>query len=579
MPVRSSELMRNPMTQGSNNETKEQSRRECGALKLTRVLLGSCILAYTLTTGAQNLERNGSRPRPVGERVHESVRRIRSAVEHDAQPPHTGARRPAGRADREYGAEVKRRVERTFRVSARPRIVVRNEYGNLRIRPTNKDEVTIRVELTARAREVAQAKQLAQDTEVDVQSSPQELTIQTRYPSTQRMGPVLLQSDYDVEVPAKSELHIENRFGDIQISDIEGNIESLCRHGETRLSNVKGDLNVIAENGGVSGQNLTGTTRVDAQFGRVDLQEVSGPTTVHSRYGAVIVKSASTRNSIHIWCDTEDTRLILPPDADPNMSIRTRLGKIYSEIPLDVQTIGDTSTARRISSSPQRIDVFSSMGSVAVTIAGEQPRTVTQQPGSAPRRIEHGEVNLAPGSLVKVENTGGSIKISASSRNVLAVAATADAPEQAQRIEVTVEQMPDGGQTAHIRPAAPSGADLDIKVPERTNLEIKNSQGDIVVDSVNGRLTAVNDGGNIKILNLKPIRHECSLQATNGNISMLIPPGSHAEISAFAEDGSIDSAIPLEGQVGRYSSSLRGTVGNGTTRVELRAIHGRVVIN
>jgi len=560
-------------------KTKTKPQRKCGTLKMTRIVLGSCILAYALTAGAQNVERSRSPTRPVGERVHQSVRRIRNAVGRDATRSRVGPRRPAERRGPEYGAEVKRRVERRFRVPAQPRVVVRNEYGNMSIRAWDKHEVRMRVELTARAREVAQAKKLAEAIEIDVQPSPKGLTAQTRYPNTRQMGPVLLQSDYDIEVPAKSHLSLENRFGDIQISDIEGNIESLCRHGETRLSNVRGDLNVIAENGDVSGYNLTGNTRVDAQFGRVDLQEVSGPTTVHSRYGPVIVKAASTRNDIQVWCDTDDTRVILPPGADPNISIRARLGKIYSEIPLDVETIGDTSTARRISDSPQRIDVFSSMGSVAVTVAGGQPAAMAQQPTPVPRRIEHGEINLAPGSLVKVENTGGDIKITGSTRNVLAVAATADTPEEDQKIEVNIEQMPDGAQTAYIRPATPGGADLDIKVPDRTNLEIRNNQGDIVVDSVDGKLTAVNDGGNIKVLNLKPIRHECSLQATNGNISILIPPGSHVEISASAEDGSIDSAIPLQGQVGRYSSSLRGAVGNGTTRVELRAIHGKVVIN
>jgi len=571
--------MRNPIRYVSDKRSKQKPCRKRAAFWLARIGLGSCILAYTLTAAAQNLERSRSRTRPVGERVHESVRRIRNAVERDGAPSRAGARHARERAGPEYGAEVKRRMERTFRVPPRPRVVVRNEYGNMRIRPWDRDEVRMRVELTARAREVAQAKRLAEDIEVEVQPGSEGLSIETRYPSTHRTGPVLLQSDYDIEVPAKSQLHLENRFGDIHINDIEGNIESLCRHGETRLRNVQGNLNVIAENGGVSGQRLTGTTRVDAQFGRVDLREVSGPTTVHSRYGPVIVQSASTRNNIHIWCDTDDTRVILPPGADPNMSIRARLGKIYSEIPLDVETIGDTSTARRISDSAQRIDVFSSMGSVAVTVAGGQPPTTAQEPAPVARRIEHDEVNLAPGSLVKVENTGGDIKVTGSTRNVLAVAGTAHAPEEDQRIQVHVEQMPDGAQTAYIRPATPGGADLDIKVPERTNLELENNQGDIVVDSVNGRLTAVNDGGNIKILNLKPIRHECSLQATNGNISMLIPPGSHVEISAFAEDGSIDSAIPLQGQVGRYSSSLRGTVGDGTAHVELKATHGKVVIN
>jgi DUF4097 and DUF4098 domain-containing protein YvlB len=482
--------------------------------------------------------------------------------------------------------EVKRSFERSFRVSARPHISVRNEFGDIRIRPWNKDEVRMRVEIAARAREVDRAKQLAQDTDPDVQASRNQVTIETRYPGTGRSGPVFLQSNYDFDVPVTSALHLENRFGDIEVSGVEGNVESVCSHGDTRLVGMKGELNVISENGGVSGEDIAGPTRVQAQFGRVNLQNVSGPTSVHSRYAPVVVKSASDRNEIRVSCDSDDVRVILPRGADPNIYVHTSLGKIYSEIPVEVRTVGNSSTAQRTSASPQRIDLSNSMGNVAVTVAGRGARGVgPDRAKPVPRRLKYEETNLAAGSAVKIDNRRGNIKITGWNRNVLGVAGTSiespaagtrDAPE---RIEVRVEQMPDGAQTAYISPTAPSGADLDVKVPERTDLEIVNSVGDVVIDSVTGRFVVANEAGNVKVLTLKPLHHDCSLQTADGNISILIPPGSDVEIVAVAEDGSIDSAIPLEGQVGRHSSSVRGKLGEGTARVELKAKHGRIVIN
>ena len=443
----------------------------------------------------------------------------------------------------------------------------------------------MRVEIAARAREVEKAKQLAQDTDPDVQASRNQVTIGTRYPNTGRSGPVFLQNNYDLDVPVTSALRLENRFGDIEVSGVEGKVELVSSHGDTRLVRLKGELNVISENGGVSGEDLAGPTRVQAQFGRVNLQNVSGPTSVHSRYAPVVVKSASDRNEIRVSCDSDDVRVILPPGADPNIYVHTSLGKIYSEIPVEVRTVGNSSTAQRTSASPQRIDLSSSMGNVAVTVAGRGARVGSDRAEPVPRRLKYEETNLASGSAVKIENRRGDIKITGWNRNVLGVAGTSiesgaagtrDAPE---RIEVRVEQMPDGAQTAYISPAAPSGADLDVKVPERTDLEIVNNLGDVVIDSVTGRFVVSNEAGNIKVLSLKPLHHDCSLQTDDGNISILIPPGSDVEIVATAEDGSIDSAIPLEGQVGRHSSSVRGKVGEGTTRVGLKAKHGRIVIN
>jgi hypothetical protein len=228
------------------------------------------------------------------------------------------------------------------------------------------------------------------------------------------------------------------------------------------------------------------------------------------------------------------------------------------------------------------------MGTIAITFAGGAG--VDKEHTNGVRRVERDEISLAPGNTVKIHNKRGGIRIAGWTRNLLGVAGTTsesavDEPltprghDATDKIEVKVEQMPDGAQTAHISPAAPGGADLDIKVPERTDLEITSGFGDVVVDSLSGKLVVSAEGGNVKVLNLKPLRHDCSVRTIDGNISILIPPGSDVEIVAEAENGSIDSAIPLTGQVGRRSSSVRGKVGEGAARVELKAKNGRIVIN
>ncbi len=577
-----------PSTMMHRSNRRNLARRRHTGRKAFAVLLAICISLHTAVVGAQGVSRTRSPAKPVGERVDRSMQRVRSGLGRDVAPSRGGARLPQGRGGPEYGVEVKRSFERTFPVSQRPRVAVRNEYGNMRIRPWDRNEVRMRVEVTARAPEVAMARQLAQDTDSDVQATRDQVTIGTGYPSAEGSDPVLLQCDYDIEVPVRSSLHLENRFGDIEIIGIEGRVESVCSHGETRLRELTGELDVVSENGNVLAKRIMGDARIDAQFGRVDLHGVHARATVRSKYGPVIVRPASNESSLDISCDSEDIRVILPADADPNIYVRTTLGKIYSEIPLEVHTVGNNSTARRASASPQRVDLSGSMGTIAITLAGGAG--VDKEHTNGPRRSERDEINLAPGSRVKIDSERGGIRVIGWSRNVLGVAGTtsesaadkqlaAGDRDVAEKIGVTVEQMPDGAQTVHITPAAPTGADLDIRVPERTDLEITGGFGDVVVDSVSGKLVVSNKDGNVKVLNLKPLRHECSVQTVDGNISILIPPGSDVEIVADAENGSIDSAIPLAGQVGRRSSSVRGKVGEGTTRVELKAKNGKIVIN
>ena len=561
--------------------------RMTGGRKIACAVLTICVCLCAVPVRAQQPSGTRDVARPVRGRVGRSVERVRRSVRQSTRIPRDRTPPSRTRGGRQYGAEFKRRFERNFRVSPQPNITVRNEFGRIRIRPWNKNQVRVRADITARAPEAARARRLAQDTQVDVQVSAGRITIKTRYPDTQRSDRVLLQSDYDVSVPAMSNLHLENRFGDIEVKGIHGKIESVCSHGHTRLEALSGELNVVSENGNVVGRNLASDTRVEAQFGRVDLQDVSGSITVHSRYAPVAVRSASTRSETRIVCDSADIELTLPADADPNMYVHTTFGEISSDIPLKVQSVGNNSTARRVSASPQRVDLTSSMGNVAVRLTGKKdvaPAPDVRRPLSGEPEemlapgVRHDEIQLAPGSKVRIEDARGDIRIAGWDRNVLGVAAM-----KTGRAEVKVERMPDGTQVARILRAETQegvvGAGLDIKVPQKAALEVTNSHGDIVIDSVDGMLSISNDHGNIKVMNLTPVQRDCSLQCTDGSISILIPPGSNIEISATVEDGSIDSAIPLQGQVGRHNSSLRGKLGDGRTRVELKATHGRIVIN
>jgi DUF4097 and DUF4098 domain-containing protein YvlB len=433
---------------------------------------------------------------------------------------------------------------------------------------------------------------------VNVQAGAKRIVVTTQYPDTREWDGVLVQTDYEVSVPARSDLYIENRFGDVDIYGVDGRVESVCSHGQTRVERLSGDLKLVSENGNVMGRSLASETRIDAQFGRVDLREVSGWTTIHSRYGSVTVKASSSDCDVHVTCNSGDIEVILPPDANPRMDVNTTFGTIRSEIPVRVQTVGNSSTARRASNSVQRIDLTNSMGDVTVRLAGSTApaQMLPMGPDKVPRPgIKHEVFQLAPGGVVKIEDGQGDIRIAGWDRNVLGVAAT-DAGEQSTPAapreksskgpEVRVESMPDGTRGAWISPAPVQEgvrAGLDIKVPPNTALEIVNSRGDIVIDSVYGKLNVSNTHGNIKVMNLKPVQHDCSLQCTDGSISMLIPKGSNVEITAETEDGSIDSAIPMQGYVMREKSSLAGSTGKpgaaADARVELKVTRGRIVIN
>jgi len=577
----------------------KHNRNRTPGLTSAGAFLAVCLLLSTATVLAQEPRRTIGPRRSIPDRVDRSLRRIGRSTRQSARAVRERPPRFERGTDRQYGAEFKKRFERNFRVSQRAEISVLNEFGSVTVRPWNGNQVRVRADIIARAPKAARARQLAHDTTVNVQSSAKRIVVTTQYPDTRESDGVLIQTDYEVSVPARSNLYIENRFGDVDIYGVDGRVESVCSHGQTRVEKLTGVLKLVSENGNVMGRNLASETRIDAQFGRVDLREVSGWTTVHSRYGSVTVKASSSDCDVHVTCNSGDIEVILPPDADPRMDVHTTFGTIRSEIPVRVQTVGNSSTARRVSNSVQRIDLTNSMGDVTVRLAGSTApaKVPLVGPDKVPvPGIKHELFQLAPGGVVKIEDGRGDIRIAGWDRNVLGVAATNAGEQSTQPAatgeksttapEVRVGSMPDGTRVAWISPAPVQEgvrAGLDIKVPPNTALEIANSRGDIVIDSVQAKLNVVNNHGNIKVMNLKPVRNNCSLRCTDGSISMLIPKGSNVEITAETEDGSIDSAIPMQGGVMREKSSLAGSTGKPGTAVdalvELKVTRGRIVIN
>jgi DUF4097 and DUF4098 domain-containing protein YvlB len=577
----------------------EHHRSRTAGIMSTGAFLAVCCLLSAKTVPAQEPRRIVEPGRPVPGSVDRSVRRIGSSTRRSARAVRDRPPRFERGTDRQYGAEFRKRFERNFRVSPRAEISVLNEFGSVSVRPWNGNQVRVRADIIARAPKAARARQLAHDTMVDVHAGAKQIVVTTQYPDTRDSAGVLIQTDYEVSVPARSNLYIENRFGDVDIYGVDGTVESVCSHGQTRVERMSGNLKLVSENGNVIGRSLASETRIDAQFGRVDLRDVSGWTTVHSRYGSVRIGASSSDCDVHVTCNSGDIEVILPPDADPRMDVNTTFGAIRSEIPVRVQTVGNSSTARRASNSVQRIDLTNSMGDVTVRLAGSTApdRVPLVGPDKVPvPPIKHEVFQLAPGGLVKIEEGRGDIKIAEWDRNVLGVAATgagehsiqpAETPEKNLKgPQVKVGSAPDGTRVAWISPAPVREgvrAGLDIKVPPNTALEIANTRGDIVIDSVYGKLNVSNSHGNIKVMNLKPVKHDCSLRCTDGSISMLIPKGSNVAISAETEDGSIDSAIPMQGYVMREKSSLTGSTEKPGTvpdaLVELKVTRGRIVIN
>lgn len=233
------------------------------------------------------------------------------------------------------------------------------------------------------------------------------------------------------------------------------------------------------------------------------------------------------------------------------------------------------------------------------------------------------EVVATPRVVVEVFN--GTIQITTDSGSTVQASVTkrgsgnsqAAAQEDLKSIQVSMTQE---GNTIRIiarrvsqrATFGNSGASADVKVPRGASLELRSSNGKIVVtgptgdvtantsngrievDGSTGRLKLDTSNGNIEIKAENTIVNartsngtmefrgtlaagDHSFRTSNGRITLTLPSGTSFTFDAETSNGRVTSEFPVTRTGGSRDSELRGTVGsNPTISIELHSSNGGI---
>jgi hypothetical protein len=122
------------------------------------------------------------------------------------------------------------------------------------------------------------------------------------------------------------------------------------------------------------------------------------------------------------------------------------------------------------------------------------------------------------------------------------------------------------------------------------DLDIRGVTGELHADLVNGqlysdgltattRVNMVNGNMDIRFGNLANASR-VTLESVNGNINLYLPSGSNATIDAETVSGRISNDFGMEVIKHRFvGSSMKGTIGSGSARIDLENVNGRIAVN
>ncbi len=178
-------------------------------------------------------------------------------------------------------------VSRRFRVQPETRIEISNKYGKIILNPWDKDSVVVKINLRVENKKLSKLEKQLEEINFDFTNTSNFLIIRTRFTESasplerelMRVRETLLQSDgsteinYEVWLPRKNNLRVENKFGDILIGKYAG------------------ETDITLSNGKMKASELTGRTRLNLNFADVSADQITNAQ-VTSNYSELYLKTA-----------------------------------------------------------------------------------------------------------------------------------------------------------------------------------------------------------------------------------------------------------------------------------------------
>lgn len=187
----------------------------------------------------------------------------------------------------ENDIDKSKRVEKTFQLSANTYVEIINKYGDIDIETWDNDSVKFEIEITAHSDKADKLDDMLKLVKIDFKSNDSFVIAQTEW--TEDMGMFKKEMmkinrkvssnsrytiNYKVKIPDNVDLNLENKFGNIYMSDYNGALIIDLSYGDLRA------------------HNLSNLKQLDAQYGKVKINELP-----YGRINLSSVKSFSVEKS------------------------------------------------------------------------------------------------------------------------------------------------------------------------------------------------------------------------------------------------------------------------------------------
>lgn len=140
-------------------------------------------------------------------------------------------------------------VEKTFPIDSKGEVAITNKYGNIEMLTWDKDKVQIKVDIVVNATSESVAEDVFESIAIEFSGSKDlvsaETVIETKSNYWWNWGKNIksdFEINYEIYMPATCSVNFDNKYGNINMMDLDNDAEIDVKYGNFTMGDLEGDL-------------------------------------------------------------------------------------------------------------------------------------------------------------------------------------------------------------------------------------------------------------------------------------------------------------------------------------------------
>jgi len=176
---------------------------------------------------------------------------------------------------------------------------VNDDHGAVRVSFSNENKLSVTVRKRVGAENQGDADKYNAQTKPTITTTGGLVTLDAK---TQAAGDHAVQSDLDISIPRKMQVHVVSRRGDVNVNGRDGDVEINNQHGDVTVEDITGNVKLQLEKSSARVEQVTGDVHITGRLNEISVSDVKGAAQLDGEFGesvklARIAKSVSFKSS------------------------------------------------------------------------------------------------------------------------------------------------------------------------------------------------------------------------------------------------------------------------------------------